>query len=90
VKKTGRPTSIKLPPSIIDPFIVCKGLSLFYLKSVSWATTDQVAVLIDNHDFYHYILRTLLQILQNVKLLTEYNLRKYKEQYMKTYFEIGK
>jgi len=69
---------------------VYKSLSLFYLKSVPWATADQIAVLIDNHDFYHYILQTLLQILQNVKLLTEYNLRKYKEQYMKTYFEIGK
>ncbi|KYQ49928.1 Fanconi anemia group I protein [Trachymyrmex zeteki] len=90
VKKAGRPGSIKLPPSIIDLFIVHKSLSLFYLKSVPWASEDQVTVLIDNHDFYHYILRTLLQILQNIKLLTEYNLRKHKEQYMKTYFEIGK
>ncbi|XP_018371290.1 PREDICTED: Fanconi anemia group I protein [Trachymyrmex cornetzi] len=90
IKKAGRPSSIKLPPSIIDLFIVHKSLSLFYLKSVPWASEDQVTVLIDNHDFYYYILRTLLQILQNIKLLTEYNLRKHKEQYMKTYFEIGK
>lgn len=74
----------------MDLSTVHKSLSLFYLKSVSWATADQVAMLIDHYDFYHYILRTLLQILQNVKLLTEYNLRKQKEQYMKTYFEIGK
>ncbi|XP_018402667.1 PREDICTED: Fanconi anemia group I protein [Cyphomyrmex costatus] len=90
VKKAGRPGIIKLPPSIIDLFIVHKSLSLFYLKSIPWASKDQVIVLIDNHDFYHYILQTLLQILQNIKLLTEYNLRKHKEQYMKTYFEIGK
>ncbi|EGI62534.1 Fanconi anemia group I protein-like protein [Acromyrmex echinatior] len=90
IKKAGRSSSIKLPPSIIDLFIVHKSLSLFYLKSVPWASEDQVTVLIDNHDFYHYILRTLLQILQNIKLLMEYNLRKHKEQYMKTYFEIGK
>lgn len=74
----------------MDLFTMYKSLSLFYLKSVPWATADQVAVLIDNQDLYHYILRTLLQILQNVKLLTEYNLRKHKEQHMKTYFEIGK
>lgn len=74
----------------MDLSTVYKSLSLFYLKSVPWATADQVALLIDHHDFYHYILRTLLQILQNIKLLTEYNLRKHKEQYMKTYFKIGK
>lgn len=74
----------------MDLSTVYKSLSLFYLKSVPWANEDQAAVLIDYLDFYHYVLRTLLQILQNVKLLTEYNLRKHKEQYMKTYFEIGK
>jgi len=47
-------------------------------------------MLIDNYDFYYYILRTLLQILQNIRLLTEYDLRKYKEQYMKIYFKIDK
>ncbi|XP_036145444.1 Fanconi anemia group I protein isoform X3 [Monomorium pharaonis] len=90
VKKPGRPGNIKLPPSITDLFTVYKTLCLFYLKSVSWATADQIAMLIDYHEFYHYVLRTLLQILQNVKLLTEYDLRKHKEQYMKTYYEIGK
>ncbi|XP_011882378.1 PREDICTED: Fanconi anemia group I protein isoform X2 [Vollenhovia emeryi] len=89
-KKAVRLGNIKLPPSIMDLSTVHKSLSLFYLKSIPWATADQVAVLIDHNDFYHYVLRTLLQILQNVKLLTEYNLRKHKEQYMKTYFEIGK
>jgi hypothetical protein len=59
-------------------------------KSTPWAIADQAAVLVEYHNFYHYILRTLLQILQNVKVLTEYNLRKHKGQYMKTYFEIGK
>ncbi|KAL0110270.1 hypothetical protein PUN28_013728 [Cardiocondyla obscurior] len=89
VKKPGRPSSIKLPPSITDLSTIYKILSLFYLKSVPWASADQVSILIDYHDFYHYILRALLQTLQNVKLLTEYNLRKHKEQNMKTYFEIG-
>ncbi|XP_011335090.1 Fanconi anemia group I protein homolog isoform X2 [Ooceraea biroi] len=90
VRKAGRPSQMKLSPSIIGLSTVCKSLSLFYLKSASWATTDQAAVLVEYHDFYHYILRTLLQILHNVKLLTEYNLRKHKGQHMKTYFEIGK
>ncbi|KAL6423840.1 hypothetical protein ACFW04_010347 [Cataglyphis niger] len=89
-KKIGRLKNIKLLSSILDLSSVYKSLSLFYLKSIPWATADQVAVLIENVDFYYYILRTLLQILQNVKLLTEYNLRKHKEQYMKTYFDIGK
>ncbi|XP_011647262.1 Fanconi anemia group I protein [Pogonomyrmex barbatus] len=90
IKKAGRSGSIKLPPSIMDLPIIYKSLMLFYVKSVPWATADQVAMLIDYHEFYLYILRILLQILQNIKLLTEYNLRKHKEQYMKTYFEIGK
>ncbi|XP_071633870.1 Fanconi anemia group I protein isoform X1 [Temnothorax longispinosus] len=90
IKKAGRSGSIKLQPSIMDLSTVHKSLSLFYLKSVPWATADQAAILRDYHDFYHYVLRTLLQILHSVKSLTEYNLRKHKEQYMKTYFEIGK
>ncbi|XP_029669102.1 Fanconi anemia group I protein isoform X2 [Formica exsecta] len=89
-KAAGRLRNIKLLSSILDLSSVYKSLSLFYLKSVPWATADQVAVLIENVDFYYYILRTLLQILQNVKLLTEYNLRKHKEQHMKIYFDIGK
>ncbi|CAL1679736.1 unnamed protein product [Lasius platythorax] len=88
-KKVGRLRNVKLS-SILDLSSIYKSLSLFYLKSVSWATKDQVDVLIEHDDFYHYILRTLLQILQNVKLLTEYNLRKHKEQHMKIYFDIGK
>lgn len=59
-------------------------------KSVPWATAAQIAPLMEYHDFYHYLLRTLLQIIHNVKRLTEYNLRKHKGQHMKTYFEIGK
>ncbi|GAB1869216.1 Fanconi anemia group I protein-like protein [Camponotus japonicus] len=89
-KKTGRSRNIKLLPSILDLSSVYKSLSLFYLKSVPWATVDQVAILVEYDDFYHYILQTLLQILQNVKHLTEYNLRKHKEQHIKIYFDIGK
>lgn len=89
VKKTGRPKNIKLS-SILDLSSIHKSLSLFYLKSVPWATKSQVDILIEHDDFYHYILRTLLQSLQNVKHLTEYNLWKHKEQHMKTYFDIGK
>ncbi|XP_072767209.1 Fanconi anemia group I protein [Anoplolepis gracilipes] len=89
-KKTGRTKTLKTLSSILDLSSIYKSLSFFYLKSVPWATADQVNVLIENDDFYHYILRTLLQILQNVKLLTEYNLRKHKEQHMKIYFDIGK
>ncbi|XP_011143561.1 Fanconi anemia group I protein [Harpegnathos saltator] len=90
IKKAGRLSNIKLPPSILDLSVICKCLSLFYLKSVPWARADQVSLLVEYHDFYHYILRTLLQILQNVKSLTEYNLRKHKDQNMKIYCEIGK
>ncbi|XP_032678232.1 Fanconi anemia group I protein isoform X3 [Odontomachus brunneus] len=90
IKKAGRSSNIKLPTSILDLSIVCKSLSLFYLKSVPWANADQVVALIDYYDFYHYILRTLLQILQNVKTLTEYNLRKHKDQNMRIYCKIGK
>lgn len=59
-------------------------------RTVPWATADEITLLIEYDEFYHYILRTLLQILQNVKLLTKYNLRKDQDQYMKKYFEIGK
>lgn len=90
VKKTGRPKNIKLLSSILDLSSIYKSLSLFYLKSVPWATKNQVDTLIEHDDFCHYILRTLLQSLQNVKHLTEYNLRKHKEQHIKIYFDIGK
>ncbi|XP_014472315.1 PREDICTED: Fanconi anemia group I protein isoform X2 [Dinoponera quadriceps] len=90
MKKGGRSSNIKLPPSILDLSVVCKSLTLFYLRPVPWASANQVAVLAEYHDFYHYILRTLLQILQSVKHLTEYNLRRHKDQNMKVYCEIGK
>ncbi|XP_058794927.1 Fanconi anemia group I protein homolog [Phymastichus coffea] len=89
LKKSGRPTTLKLPNTVMDFDTLSKSIVLLYDPSNQWVSEEQTDCLRGRIEFHQYILQTCLQLFHNVKVLKENELKNYLELNKKNFFTIG-